>query len=137
MKDYRQIAKDYIENYMDIQDDIVTSEYTDLDGVAEHLINTIDVDFWPGQSDEEWEAEADRQRIEIYNVLLTEYADACYKGELMRQILDIFYEDAELMEFYNDNIWDVYGDLNELFDNVEDLERINKNLGGKEVKKIC
>lgn len=136
MKDYRNEVLNFLED-TDIENDIVMSDYENLNAVADHLRNIIAVDCWPGQTDEEREKETDRRNNEIYNTLVKECAEDCYKGELKRQILDIFWEDAELMEFYNNNIWDIYGELNEVFDNTEDLEQINKNLGGKGVTKIC
>ena len=136
MKDYRNEVLNFLDN-TDIENDVVMSDYENLNAVADHLRNIIVVDCWPGQTDEEHEKETDRRNNEIYNTLVTECAEDCYKGELKRQILDIFWEDKELMEFYNNNIWDIYGELNEVFDNTEDLEQINKNLGGKGVTKIC
>lgn len=137
MRDYKQETRDYIEDKMDILDDFASGEYSSLDHLAEFLICTIEVDYSPEWTDEQLEAEADRQRIEIYNVLMTEYAETIRKGLLMNQILEAFWNDKSLLGFYNNNIWDVYGDLLEIFDNIEDLERINKNLGGKEVKTPC
>ena len=137
MTDYRKATREYIDRYMDIQGDVANGDYTDIHHLAEFLIDTIDVDFSECESDEEYDAELDRHRIEIYDVLIKEHADEIYKGQLIHQILDAFWEDKELMEMYNNNIWDVCGDLYEIYDNAEDLEQINKNLGGKEVKKEC
>ena len=84
-KDYRKEAKEYLSKYIDVKEDIISGEIYDLDHLAEMLIDSIDTDYREDMTDEDFEKEAERERHEIYNLLLDKYEDIVNEGLKIRK----------------------------------------------------
>ena len=110
---YYNKAKEYIENEIDIELDIIDRTFEDLDHLAECVIDTINVEFTDIDNDDECEKDLDQHRIEIYNYILTECKETIDKAIRVRTLFEIIAEDKTVMDNFNNNIWDLLEELNE------------------------
>lgn len=134
MKDYKKEALEYIDKYIDIVDDFATGEYNDIGDLIEYLAGgAVRIETPDGLTEEEEENEIDRYLQEIH-AAVEEHAEEIKKGLLIKQIIDVVENNPGILELYNNNIWSVYYELGEAYNTLENLNQINKNLGGEAVK---
>lgn len=110
---YYKKAKELVENEIDLETDIIDRTFTDLDHLAEYMMDTIDIEFTNIDDDDECEKDSDQHRIEIYDYLLTECKETVYKAIRVRTLFEILTEDTKVMDNFNNNIWDLVEELNE------------------------
>ena len=110
---YYNKAKEYIENEIDIELDIIDRTFEDLDHLTECVIDRIDVEFTDIDNDDECEKDLDQHRIEIYDYILTECKETIDKAIRVRNLFEIIAEDKTVMDNFNNNIWDLLEELNE------------------------
>lgn len=110
---YYNKAKEYIENEIDIELDIIDRTFEDLDHLAECVIDRIDVEFSDINNYDECEKDLDQHRIEIYDYILTECRETINKAIRVRTLFEIIAEDKTVMNNFNNNIWDLLEELNE------------------------
>lgn len=135
MVDYKKLTEDFLEYELDIVDFFVDGDYETgtaptIDALHEMLMYEIPTQY--PDNEELWEAEEDRHRIEIYEVL-EGHKDEIIKGRIIKLALDVIWNDPEIKEFYNGNMWDIY-EILDYMDTTE-IDNIRKNLlNGREVK---
>lgn len=110
---YYNKAKEYTDEYINIECDIIDRSFEDLDHFAEFLIDTIDVEFTDIENDDECEKDLDQHRIEIYDYILTECKETIDKAIRVRQLFEVIAEDKVVMNIFNNNIWDLLEELEE------------------------
>lgn len=108
---YYNLAKELIENEIDLELEIIDRTFTDLDHVAEFLIDSIDVIFENIDDDGENEREMDKHRIEIYDYLLKECKEQITHALRVRTLFETLTDDKTIMKNYNNNHWDLLDEL--------------------------